>query len=116
MAIHPKNQTQEGKTQATFNCSLTGGYPPGKIGWRFNNKTIVPGDKYTIDEDGGTLTIKDLEYRKHGDAGNYTCVGTNNAGSSQASGHLSVSPYYGKKSVCRARCSPVILFHDISIA
>ncbi|XP_068736411.1 uncharacterized protein [Montipora capricornis] len=94
VAIHPKNQTQEGKSQATFNCSLTGGYPPGKIGWRFNNKTIVPGDKYTIDEDGGTLTIKDLEYRKHGDAGNYTCVGTNNAGSSQASGHLSVSPYY----------------------
>ena len=99
MTIFPSNQTQDGKEKAVFRCSVTGGYPPGNIQWQFNNKRLESGAKYTINEDDGSLLIKNLQFRGRSDSGNYTCVVTSDAGSISMSAHLSVAPVLGKRFV-----------------
>ena len=90
MKVEPEQQNGVEREQATFRCTAKGS-PRPKIQWRLtiNNKALVSGRKYEINENG-SLTIKHLDYRDPTDAGSYYCVGSNVVGLSESFGHLNV--------------------------
>ena len=89
--ISPENQTKNDSDQVLFHCAASA-HPLPIIHWQFRNKTVVSGGKYVIDNDHGTLLIKNLDHRET--FGDVTCIASNAAGSSVAQGHLSVLREY----------------------
>ncbi|XP_066564471.1 neural cell adhesion molecule 1a isoform X2 [Amia ocellicauda] len=53
------------------------GYPEPTVTWARNNIVLEDGDKYSFNEDGSEMTIKDV---KKLDQGDYTCIAKNKAG------------------------------------
>ncbi|XP_051903209.1 neural cell adhesion molecule 1a isoform X5 [Hippocampus zosterae] len=53
------------------------GFPEPAVTWAYNNVILKSGDKYSLNEDGSELVIKDVIKVDEGD---YTCIARNKAG------------------------------------
>ncbi|KAI1893495.1 hypothetical protein AGOR_G00124310 [Albula goreensis] len=56
------------------------GYPEPTVTWARNNVILESGDKYSFNEDGSEMTIRDVQKVDEGD---YTCIAKNKAGKSE---------------------------------
>ncbi|KAF7647623.1 hypothetical protein LDENG_00169300, partial [Lucifuga dentata] len=70
------NATADIGSSAMLACDADG-FPEPTITWARNNVVLEVGDKYSLNEDGSELVIKDV---KKLDEGDYTCVAENKAG------------------------------------
>ncbi|CAJ1063358.1 neural cell adhesion molecule 1a isoform X11 [Xyrichtys novacula] len=70
------NATADISTSALLACDADG-FPEPTVTWAHNNIVLETGDKYTLNEDGSELLIKDV---KKVDEGDYTCIAKNKAG------------------------------------
>ncbi|XP_074527905.1 neural cell adhesion molecule 1a isoform X4 [Halichoeres trimaculatus] len=70
------NATADVGSSALLAC-YADGFPEPTVTWAHNNIVLETGDKYTLNEDGSELIIKDV---KKVDEGDYTCIAKNKAG------------------------------------
>lgn len=70
------NATADIESSALLACDADG-FPEPTVTWAHNNNVLETGDKYTLNEDGSELIIKDV---KKVDEGDYTCIAKNKAG------------------------------------
>uniref|UniRef100_A0A4W3JWV4 Hemicentin 1 n=1 Tax=Callorhinchus milii TaxID=7868 RepID=A0A4W3JWV4_CALMI len=75
VTVHPKTQTFTERKQVRIRCSATG-YPQPHIVWTHNDMFIMGSNRHILIE-GGNLVIR---YATQKDAGVYTCLGSNPAG------------------------------------
>ncbi|XP_023263438.1 neural cell adhesion molecule 1-like isoform X4 [Seriola lalandi dorsalis] len=70
------NATADTGSSALLACDADG-FPEPTVTWAHNNIVLESGDKYSLNEDGSELVIKDV---KKVDEGDYTCIAKNKAG------------------------------------
>nr|XP_033955784.1 neural cell adhesion molecule 1-like [Pseudochaenichthys georgianus] len=70
------NATADNSANALLACDADG-FPEPTVTWAHNNIVLETGDKYSLNEDGSELVIKDV---KKVDEGDYTCIAKNKAG------------------------------------
>ncbi|XP_041657646.1 neural cell adhesion molecule 1a isoform X13 [Cheilinus undulatus] len=70
------NATADIGSMALLACDADG-FPEPTVTWAHNNIVLETGDKYSLNEDGSELVIKDV---KKVDEGDYTCIAKNKAG------------------------------------
>ncbi|KAJ0061436.1 hypothetical protein NL108_000857 [Boleophthalmus pectinirostris] len=70
------NATAGELSTAMLACDADG-FPEPTVTWAHNGVVLVSGDKYSVNEDGSELLIRDV---KKVDEGEYTCVARNKAG------------------------------------
>ncbi|XP_069001931.1 neural cell adhesion molecule 1a isoform X7 [Embiotoca jacksoni] len=70
------NATADIGSFALLACDADG-FPEPTVTWTHNNAVLETGDKYSLNEDGSELVIKDV---KKVDEGDYTCIASNKAG------------------------------------
>lgn len=70
------NATADIGSTALIACDADG-FPEPTVTWTHNNIVLETGDKYSLNEDGSELVIKDV---KKVDEGDYTCIARNKAG------------------------------------
>ncbi|XP_030010026.1 neural cell adhesion molecule 1a isoform X17 [Sphaeramia orbicularis] len=70
------NATADNGSSALLACDADG-FPEPTVTWTHNNIVLESGDKYSLNEDGSELVIKDV---KKVDEGDYTCIAKNKAG------------------------------------
>ncbi|XP_047235162.1 neural cell adhesion molecule 1a isoform X5 [Girardinichthys multiradiatus] len=70
------NATADIGESALLACDADG-YPEPTVTWTHNNVVLETGDKYSLNEDGSELVIKEV---KKVDEGDYTCIAKNKAG------------------------------------
>ncbi|XP_076607582.1 neural cell adhesion molecule 1a isoform X4 [Chaetodon auriga] len=70
------NATADVGSSALLACDADG-FPEPTVTWAHNNVVLETGDKYSLNEDGSELVIKDV---KKVDEGDYTCIAKNKAG------------------------------------
>lgn len=70
------NATADIGSTALIACDADG-FPEPTVTWTHNNVVLETGDKYSLNEDGSELVIKDV---KKVDEGDYTCIARNKAG------------------------------------
>ncbi|XP_059208138.1 neural cell adhesion molecule 1a isoform X4 [Centropristis striata] len=70
------NSTADIGSSALLACDADG-FPEPTVTWAHNNIVLETGDKYSLNEDGSELVIKDV---KKVDEGDYTCIAKNKAG------------------------------------
>ncbi|XP_040005839.1 neural cell adhesion molecule 1a isoform X2 [Xiphias gladius] len=70
------NATADIGSSALLACDADG-FPEPTVTWAHNNVVLESGDKYSLNEDGSELVIKDV---KKVDEGDYTCIAKNKAG------------------------------------
>ncbi|XP_069565844.1 neural cell adhesion molecule 1a isoform X11 [Brachyistius frenatus] len=70
------NATADIGSFALLACDADG-FPEPTVTWIHNNAVLETGDKYSLNEDGSELVIKDV---KKVDEGDYTCIANNKAG------------------------------------
>ncbi|XP_049896178.1 neural cell adhesion molecule 1a isoform X8 [Epinephelus moara] len=70
------NATADIGISALLACDADG-FPEPTVTWAHNNIVLETGDKYSLNEDGSELVIKDV---KKVDEGDYTCIAKNKAG------------------------------------
>ncbi|XP_061607150.1 neural cell adhesion molecule 1a isoform X7 [Phyllopteryx taeniolatus] len=74
-------QTEVNATADTGGSTLLAcdadGFPEPTVTWTYNNVILESGDKYSLNEDGSELVIKDVIKVDEGD---YTCIARNKAG------------------------------------
>nr|XP_033500544.1 neural cell adhesion molecule 1a isoform X9 [Epinephelus lanceolatus] len=70
------NATADISSSALLACDADG-FPEPTVTWAHNNIVLETGDKYSLNEDGSELVIKDV---KKVDEGDYTCIAKNKAG------------------------------------
>ncbi|XP_034745701.1 neural cell adhesion molecule 1a isoform X23 [Etheostoma cragini] len=70
------NATADIGRSALLACDADG-FPEPTVTWAHNNIVLETGDKYSLNEDGSELVIKDV---KKVDEGDYTCIAKNKAG------------------------------------
>ncbi|XP_075888258.1 neural cell adhesion molecule 1a isoform X4 [Nelusetta ayraudi] len=70
------NATAEVGNSVMLACDADG-FPEPMVTWVHNNVVLESGDKYSLNEDGSELLIKDV---KKVDEGDYTCMAKNKAG------------------------------------
>ncbi|XP_029924434.1 neural cell adhesion molecule 1a isoform X11 [Myripristis murdjan] len=70
------NATADIGSSAMLACDADG-YPEPTVTWARNNVVLETDDKYSLNEDGSELIIKDV---KKVDEGDYTCIAKNKAG------------------------------------
>ncbi|XP_070411587.1 neural cell adhesion molecule 1a isoform X4 [Nothobranchius furzeri] len=70
------NATADISKSALLACDADG-FPEPTVTWAHNNVVLETGDKYSLNEDGSELLIKDV---KKVDEGDYTCIAKNKAG------------------------------------
>uniref|UniRef100_A0A3B3ZZV8 Uncharacterized protein n=1 Tax=Periophthalmus magnuspinnatus TaxID=409849 RepID=A0A3B3ZZV8_9GOBI len=70
------NATAEEGSTALLACDADG-FPEPTVTWAHNNVLLVSGDKYSVNEDGSELLVRDV---KKVDEGEYTCIARNKAG------------------------------------
>ncbi|XP_049322460.1 neural cell adhesion molecule 1a isoform X10 [Astyanax mexicanus] len=80
------NATADIGEAVTLACSADG-YPEPIVTWAHNNVVLVPDEKYSLNDDGSELTIKDV---KKVDEGDYVCIARNKAGEKEEEVSLSV--------------------------
>ncbi|MCI4386582.1 hypothetical protein PGIGA_G00064090 [Pangasianodon gigas] len=73
------NATADIKQAVTLVC-YADGYPEPTVTWVRNKVVLVANEKYSLNDDGSELTIKDV---KKLDEGDYTCIARNKAGEKQ---------------------------------
>ncbi|XP_053504787.1 neural cell adhesion molecule 1a isoform X2 [Ictalurus furcatus] len=73
------NATADIEQAVTLVC-YADGYPEPTVTWVRNNVVLVADEKYSLNDDGSELTIKDV---KKLDEGDYTCIARNKAGEKQ---------------------------------
>ncbi|XP_017575329.1 neural cell adhesion molecule 1a isoform X3 [Pygocentrus nattereri] len=73
--------------QAVTLACYADGYPEPTVTWTHNNVVLVPDEKYSLNEDGSELTIKDV---KKVDEGDYFCIARNKAGAKEEEVSLNV--------------------------
>ncbi|XP_036444757.1 neural cell adhesion molecule 1a isoform X4 [Colossoma macropomum] len=73
--------------QAVTLACYADGYPEPTVTWTHNNVVLVPDEKYSLNEDGSELTIKDV---KKVDEGDYVCIARNKAGAKEEEVSLNV--------------------------
>ncbi|XP_060792120.1 neural cell adhesion molecule 1a isoform X1 [Neoarius graeffei] len=73
------NATADIEQAVTLAC-YADGYPEPTVTWVRNNVVLVANEKYSVNDDGSELTIKDV---KKLDEGDYTCIARNKAGEKQ---------------------------------
>ncbi|XP_053096064.1 neural cell adhesion molecule 1a isoform X7 [Pangasianodon hypophthalmus] len=73
------NATADIKQAVTLVC-YADGYPEPTVTWVRNKVVLVADEKYSLNDDGSELTIKDV---KKLDEGDYTCIARNKAGEKQ---------------------------------
>lgn len=72
-----------------IHCTTIHGDQPIKFAWFFKNSTLVGTENVRIDYTKRSSTLS-IETVKGEDAGNYTCVASNRAGSTNSSTELVV--------------------------
>ncbi|XP_062377648.1 neural cell adhesion molecule 1b [Sardina pilchardus] len=72
------NATGEAGHTALLACDADG-FPEPTVTWARNSELLEGGDKYTFTDDGSEMTIRDVRKLDEGD---YTCIASNKAGSS----------------------------------
>ncbi|KAM9847271.1 neural cell adhesion molecule 1a [Aulostomus maculatus] len=70
------NATADIGSSALLACDADG-FPEPTVTWAYNNIVLETGDKYSLNEDGSELVIKDVVKVDEGD---YTCIAKNKAG------------------------------------
>ncbi|KAK2828376.1 hypothetical protein Q5P01_019410 [Channa striata] len=82
--VLPTIRARQSEVNATANISSSAllacdadGFPEPTVTWTHNNIVLETGDKYSLNEDGSELVIKDV---KKVDEGDYTCIAKNKAG------------------------------------
>ncbi|XP_027886394.1 neural cell adhesion molecule 1a isoform X10 [Xiphophorus couchianus] len=70
------NATADVGESALLACDADG-FPEPTVTWTHNNIVLETGDKYSLNEDGSELVIKEV---KKVDEGDYTCIAKNKAG------------------------------------
>uniref|UniRef100_A0A8D3B199 Neural cell adhesion molecule 1a n=1 Tax=Scophthalmus maximus TaxID=52904 RepID=A0A8D3B199_SCOMX len=70
------NATADVGSSALLACDADG-FPEPTVTWAHNNVVLETGDKYSLNEDGSELVIKDVAKV---DEGEYTCIAKNKAG------------------------------------
>ncbi|KAL0994518.1 hypothetical protein UPYG_G00123300 [Umbra pygmaea] len=80
------NATADIKQSVMLACDADG-FPEPTVTWARNNIVLELGDKYTLNDDGSELIIKDVEKVDEGD---YTCIGRNKAGEKEEEVSLNV--------------------------
>uniref|UniRef100_A0A3P9I6X9 Neural cell adhesion molecule 1 n=1 Tax=Oryzias latipes TaxID=8090 RepID=A0A3P9I6X9_ORYLA len=70
------NATADIGSSALLACDADG-FPDPIVTWTHNNVVLEEGDKYSLNEDGSELVIKDV---MKVDEGDYTCIAKNKAG------------------------------------
>uniref|UniRef100_A0A3Q1IA45 Neural cell adhesion molecule 1a n=1 Tax=Anabas testudineus TaxID=64144 RepID=A0A3Q1IA45_ANATE len=70
------NATADIGSSALLACDADG-FPEPSVTWAHNDIVLETGDKYSLNEDGSELVIKDV---KKVDEGDYTCIAKNKAG------------------------------------
>ncbi|KAM4727350.1 neural cell adhesion molecule 1a isoform 8-T8 [Anableps anableps] len=70
------NATADVGESALLACDADG-FPEPTVTWAHNNVVLETGDKYSLNEDGSELVIKEV---KKVDEGDYTCIAKNKAG------------------------------------
>ncbi|XP_055036844.2 neural cell adhesion molecule 1a isoform X5 [Misgurnus anguillicaudatus] len=80
------NATADIGQAVTLGC-YADGYPEPTVTWVRANIVLESGEKYSLNEDGSELTIKDV---KKVDEGDYQCIAKNKAGEKSAEVSLSV--------------------------
>ncbi|XP_019952941.1 neural cell adhesion molecule 1a isoform X7 [Paralichthys olivaceus] len=70
------NATADIGSSALLACDADG-FPEPTVTWAHNNVVLETGDKYSLNEDGSELEIKDVTKV---DEGEYTCIAKNKAG------------------------------------
>ncbi|XP_065143010.1 neural cell adhesion molecule 1a isoform X4 [Paramisgurnus dabryanus] len=80
------NATADIGQAVTLGC-YADGYPEPTVTWMRANIVLESGEKYSLNEDGSELTIKDV---KKVDEGDYQCIARNKAGEKREEVSLSV--------------------------
>uniref|UniRef100_H3DQE6 Neural cell adhesion molecule 1a n=1 Tax=Tetraodon nigroviridis TaxID=99883 RepID=H3DQE6_TETNG len=82
--VFPSVRARQAEVNATANVGAStvlacdaDGFPDPVITWAHNGAVLESGDKYSLNEDGSELMIKDV---KKVDEGEYTCTAKNKAG------------------------------------
>lgn len=70
------NATADASSTALLACDADG-FPEPTVTWAHNNVVLESGDKYSLNEDGSELLIRNV---KKVDEGEYTCIARNKAG------------------------------------
>lgn len=70
-------------------CTAIHGDFPIQFNWLFGNETVYPSERVRIDSTKRSSTLS-IESVDGDDVGNYTCVATNRAGSTESSIELIV--------------------------
>ncbi|XP_061072722.1 neural cell adhesion molecule 1-like isoform X1 [Conger conger] len=73
------NATADGEPPVTLACDADG-YPEPTVTWARDNVILESGDKYSFNEDGSEMTIRDTQKVDEGD---YVCIAKNKAGSTE---------------------------------
>lgn len=75
----------------SMSCAISDGDLPLNIYWTFNNQPIISGENdLTISKLGKRSSVLTIDNVKGSDAGNYSCLAENKAGSSSYSTELKV--------------------------
>uniref|UniRef100_A0A8C6USZ5 Neural cell adhesion molecule 1a n=1 Tax=Neogobius melanostomus TaxID=47308 RepID=A0A8C6USZ5_9GOBI len=82
------NATADSGSTALLACDADG-FPEPTVTWAHNNDVLESGDKYSLNEDGSELLIRDV---KKVDEGEYTCIARNKAGEKAEEVSLKVPP------------------------
>ncbi|XP_010891829.1 neural cell adhesion molecule 1a isoform X16 [Esox lucius] len=80
------NATADIMQSAMLACDADG-FPEPTVTWARNNVVLESDDKYTLNDDGSELIIKDV---KKVDEGDYTCIARNKAGEKEEEVSLNV--------------------------
>ncbi|KAM8834786.1 neural cell adhesion molecule 1-like isoform 3-T3 [Synchiropus picturatus] len=80
------NATGDVGSSALLACDADG-FPEPTVTWTYNNIVLETGDKYSLNEDGSELVIKDVIKVDEGD---YTCIAKNKAGEKREEVSLNV--------------------------
>lgn len=85
------NATADIASSAMLACDADG-FPEPTVTWARNNVVLEVGEKYSLNEDGSELVIKDV---KKVDEGDYTCIAKNKAG--EKAGEVSLNVFVQPK-------------------
>lgn len=84
----------EASTSSTVQCSVTTGDLPLRIEWLFNNRSINTLDDVIVAKISKRASALSIESVTAQHVGNYTCVGSNDAGNTSFTAQLFVNGWF----------------------